>query len=166
MRGTRYVDELVERFPILSQCRQDILDSCNIMTDCFQKKGKMLICGNGGSCSDSDHIVGELMKSFEICRPINKDLSRNLEAISDDRGKYLSVKLEGGLPVISLSAHAALLSAISNDIDSCVIFAQQVNSYGVESDVLLAISSSGNSQNVIDAIITAKAKKMTVVGLT
>ncbi len=166
MSENKLVDELIGRYPLLEVCRVEIEVGFRLMAECFRLKGKMLVCGNGGSCADSDHIVGELMKSFELLRPIDQQLSRDLVAVSADRGKFLSEKLEKALPVISLNVHAALFSAVVNDKDPNVVFAQQVNGYGSEGDVLLGISTSGNSQNVIDAMITAKAKKMKVVGLT
>jgi len=125
-----------------------------------------LICGNGGSCADSDHIAGELMKSFERERPLAQSLKDALTGINGERGSYLADKLEQGLPAISLNAHSSLISAISNDIGSDLIFAQQVAGFGNSPDILLAITTSGNSQNVIDAAITARAKGLKVIGLT
>jgi D-sedoheptulose 7-phosphate isomerase len=131
----------------------------------YSNGGKLLVCGNGGSSSDADHIVGELMKSFESNRPVSKDLADRLADISE-RGKYLALKLESGLPAISLSSQTALTTAIVNDIDGNMVFAQQVLGYGQNKDVLIAISCSGNSQNIIDACITAKAMNLKVIGLT
>jgi len=132
----------------------------------FTAGGKLLICGNGGSSSDSDHLVGELMKSFEIKRPLDISFKERLAEISDTRGKYLGEKLEHGLPAISLSAHTALTTALCNDIDPDLVFAQQVIGYGTEKDMIIGISTSGNSRNVIDACITARAMNMTVIGIT
>jgi phosphoheptose isomerase len=106
------------------------------------------------------------MKGFEQKRPIGESLKKQLMAFAGERGKYLSDKLQQGLPAISLTAHSALISAIANDTDAELVFAQQVVGYGNARDVLIGISSSGNSQNVVDAIITAKAKGMVVIGLT
>jgi len=110
--------------------------------------------------------VGELMKSFELKRPIEKDIAEKLTEVSGERGKYLAQKLESGLPAISLSSQTALTTAICNDIDANLVFAQQVIGYGRYKDVLFAISSSGNSQNVVDACITTKAMNLKVIGLT
>ena len=126
----------------------------------------MLVCGNGGSSSDSEHIVGELMKGFEHKRPLVESFKDRLVVISDERGKYLSEKLQQALPAISLTSHCALITAIANDTDADLIFAQQVVGYGNPGDILLGISTSGNSQDIIDALITAKAKDMVVIGLT
>ena len=164
MKGTEIIDDLFEKYPALETCRNDIIGAIDEITSCYNNKGKLLLCGNGGSCADADHIVGELMKSFEKKRPINPKLEKNLNAT--DRGKYIGGKLQNALPAISLNAHSALYSAISNDIDSNLVFAQQIVGYGNPGDVLIAISTSGNSQNVVDAAITAKAMGLKVIGLT
>src|SRR5690606_5122652 len=116
---------------------------------------KVLVCGNGGSSADSDHIAGELMKAFEIPRPLNLKIRESLINKYGQRGELLAASLQQGLPVISLSANTALITAISNDLGGDFIFAQQVAGYGRPGDVLMAISTSGNSQNVVDAILTA-----------
>ena len=159
------LDELINRYPQLSSVKNAIGEAAECLITCFQKGMKVLVCGNGGSCSDSDHIVGELMKVFEHERPIGDTLRKKL-LVSGDRGKLLSARLQTGLPAISLTAQTALITAIANDMDPDLIFAQQVVGYGNGGDVLIAISSSGNSQNVVDAAITAKAKGMLVIGLT
>jgi D-sedoheptulose 7-phosphate isomerase len=161
-----HLKELVERYPQLSGVENEIAKAANCLIKCFQQGGKLLICGNGGSCSDSDHIVGELMKGFEQKRRLTRDMKNELLAIDPERGKYLSEMLQQGLPAISLTAHSALITAVANDTDCDLIYAQQVTGYGNKGDVLIGISTSGNSQNIIDAIITAKAKGMTVIGLT
>jgi phosphoheptose isomerase len=106
------------------------------------------------------------MKSFELKRPISSGLKEKLASIDPERGSYLANHLQQGLPAISLTAHTALITAIANDIDGEVIFAQQVIGYGQPGDVLLAISSSGNSKNVLDACLVAKAMNLKVIGLT
>ncbi len=164
MKGTEIIDDLFEKYPALETCRNDIIGAIDEITSCYSNKGKLLLCGNGGSCADADHIVGELMKSFEKKRPINPKLEKSLNAT--ERGKYIGRKLQNALPAISLNAHSALYSAISNDIDPNLVFAQQIVGYGNPGDVLIAISTSGNSQNVVDAAITAKAMGLKVIGLT
>jgi D-sedoheptulose 7-phosphate isomerase len=131
----------------------------------YQNNGQLLICGNGGSSADSDHIVGELMKSFDKKRPLDDKFKQALSNVDSERGNYIAAKLEGGLPAIALTAHVGLISAVINDIDADLIFAQQVAGYGKNGDVLIAISTSGNSKNIVDACITAKAKGMKVIGL-
>ena len=160
------LNELFSRYPALESCKKDIENACSAVIDCYSNKGLLLLCGNGGSCADADHIVGELMKSFEKRRPVDKDLEDGLKSVSNERGEYIAKKLQSALPAISLNAHSSLISAISNDMDPSLIFAQQVAGYGREGDLLIAISTSGNSQNIVDAVITAKAKGLTVIGLT
>ena len=166
MKAEDILNEMISRYPALESCQNDIREACQAVIDCYSSQGKVLLCGNGGSCADADHIVGELMKSFERKRPINKDLEGSLKAVSSERGTYIAERLQNALPAISLNAHSALNSAISNDMDASLVFAQQVAGYGESGDVLIAISTSGNSQNIVDAAITAKAKGLTVIGLT
>ena len=161
-----FIRELISRYPKLLSVEDEIRKAAGCLITCYQQGHKVLVCGNGGSCSDSDHIVGELMKGFEQKRPIGETLKKQLSAFPGERGKCLSEKLQQGLPAISLTAQSALITAIANDVDTNLIFAQQVVGYGNIGDVLIAISSSGNSQNVLDAMITAKAKEMVVIGLT
>jgi D-sedoheptulose 7-phosphate isomerase len=160
------IDQLCDRHPSLTTLKPAIEDACNQMIACYENGGKVLVCGNGGSCSDSEHIVGELMKSFELKRPIRPDLQEKLAALSPERGKYLAIHLQQGLPAISLTSHTSLTTAIANDIHGDIIFAQQVIGYGKTDDLLLAISSSGNSQNILDACMVAKAMNLRVIGLT
>jgi D-sedoheptulose 7-phosphate isomerase len=160
------IKHLTERYPAINELSDKITETADAIIKCYQEGGKVLVCGNGGSCASSDHIVGELMKSFERKRPVEQKFKVKLEEIAGERGKYLGNKLEKGLPAISLNAHTALITAVANDTDASLIFAQQVTGYGNRGDILVGISSSGNSQNVIDAVITAKAKEMKVIGLT
>ena len=160
------VDQLCERYPVLLPIKPAILTACNELIACYANGGKVLTCGNGGSCADADHIVGELMKSFELKRAVKDSIQQRLTEIAPERGSYLAGHLQQGLPAISLTAHTALATAVANDIDGTLIFAQQVIGYGVAGDVLIAISSSGNSQNVLDACLVAKAMKLKVIGLT
>lgn len=166
MENSTFLKELILKYPQLLSVENEIRKATDCLINCYQNRGKVLVCGNGGSCSDADHIVGELMKGFEKKRPLEKTLKNSLKTFDREQGKYLSEKLQQGLPAISLAAHVALLTATANDINADLIFAQQVVGYGNPGDVLIAISSSGNSHNVINAIITAKAKGMLVIGLT
>lgn len=166
MEDLANLKELTGRYPQLLPLEDEILNAARSLIRCYQDRKKVLVCGNGGSCSDSDHIVGELMKGFELKRPVGETLRKELRAFGGERGEYLSGKLQQGLPAISLTAHSSLITAVMNDTDADLIFAQQVVGYGDAGDVLIALSTSGNSQNVIDAIITAKAKGMIVIGLT
>lgn len=166
MENNIFLEELISRYPELLPVENGVHKAAECLIRCYQQGRKVLVCGNGGSCSDSDHIIGELMKGFEHKRPLEESLKKQLSAISEERGIYLAGKLQQGLPAISLTAHNALITAIANDIDADLVFAQQIIGYGHTGDVLIGISSSGNSQNVVDAIITAKAKGMIVIGLT
>jgi D-sedoheptulose 7-phosphate isomerase len=166
MDQTALIDQLCERYPSLNVVRPAIEEACNQLIACYEQGGKVLVCGNGGSCSDSDHIVGELMKSFELKRPLNQNVQEKLAALSPERGSYLASHLQQGLPAIALTAHTSLITAVANDIDGDVIFAQQVTGYGRANDILIGISSSGNSQNVLDACMVARAMELKVIGLT
>lgn len=166
METKALIDQLCERYPSLTTVKPAIEDACNQLIACYEQGGKILVCGNGGSCSDSDHIVGELMKSFELKRPVKSDIQEKLALLDPDRGSYLASHLQQGLPAISLTAHTALITAVANDIHADIIFAQQVIGYGRPNDVLIGISSSGNSQNVVDACLVARAMNLKVIGLT
>ena len=166
MKKNLLLDQLCERYPELSGITSQIQSAAEMIIKSYTAGGKLLVCGNGGSCSDSDHLVGELMKSFESERPLDISFQERLAEISPSRGKFLAGKLEHGLPAISLSAHTSLTTAISNDMGADLVFAQQVIGYGMEKDVIIGISTSGNSQNVLDAFITAKAMNIIVIGIT
>jgi D-sedoheptulose 7-phosphate isomerase len=158
--------ELLSRYPQLMDSSGEIGKAADCLIECYQQGNKVLICGNGGSSSDSDHIAGELLKGFEQRRPLNDSLKNSLLSVSGERGLYLAEKLQTGLPAISLSAHTGLLTAVSNDTDASLVYAQQVIGFGRKGDVLIGISTSGNAQNITDAAITARAKGMKVIGMT
>jgi len=160
------LDELVSRYPVLLPIRNSIEEAFRSLRDCYENRGKLLICGNGGSSADSSHIVGELMKGFLSKREISADFKHLLSSLGGDRGISISGRLQKALPAISLGAHQSLISAVSNDIGSDLVYAQQVLGYGSKGDVLLGISTSGNAENVINAMIVAKASGLTVIGLT
>jgi D-sedoheptulose 7-phosphate isomerase len=166
MDKEKILDRLVSRYPSLSEKAGSIDEAAAAIIDCYRQGGKLLICGNGGSSSDSEHFAAELMKSFENHRPPEMKLSKRMKEISVIRGEFLAKCLECALPAIPLSAHSALTTAISNDTDPDLIFAQQVIGLGKAGDILIGISTSGNSQNIIDACITAKALEMKVIGIT
>ncbi len=162
----KYIDDLVKRYPQLDICYNAIEESFKILDNCAKAKHKILVCGNGGSSADSDHIVGELMKSFVKKRPINHFLKQQIEKIAPIEAETLNSKLQDAVSAINLSQHSALNTAFSNDVEPSLIFAQQVVGYGNKDDVLICISSSGSSKNVVLASIVAKAKNMKVIGLT
>ena len=166
MDPLKQIDVLVERYSELENQRENIIASYKIMEESYCSGGKLLIAGNGGSAADSEHIVGELMKSFEKPRSLSEKYKEKLKSIDFESGKTLSDKLQGGLAAIALDGHIALSTAYMNDCEPLLCFAQQVNGYGNEKDVFLGISTSGNSENIIYAAIVAKAKGMKVIGLT
>lgn len=161
-----YLDELIKRYPILEPCKEAIFNSYEIMSESFKMGRKLLIAGNGGSAADAEHIVGELMKGFRLPRKIDMNLIKKLKDIDSIMGVELSDRLQKTIPAISLCNHNSLNTAILNDIDGKMCFAQQVYGYGVAGDILLAISTSGNSENILYAAITAKALGLTVIGMT
>lgn len=160
------LDDLIVRYPVLAVCRNSIRDAFDLLVDCYKRGGKLLIAGNGGSAADSGHIVGELMKSFRLRRQIPNELKARLIAADAERGLALATKLESPLEAISLVEHQALSTAFSNDVDAGLSFAQQLLGYGKPGDVFLGISTSGNSRNIIDAAIVAKALGIGEIGLT
>lgn len=162
----KLLDELVDRYPVLQEVKSDIWKVYEILERCYVNGGKLLIAGNGGSASDSEHIVGELMKDFVKPRKISDELSQKMIAIDENMGKVLSENLQEALPAIALVDHIALSTAYLNDREPVLGFAQQLNGYGVAGDVFLGITTSGNSENILYACTVAKAKGMTVIGLS
>ena len=166
MKNNEILEELLYRYKNLASIKEVIVEAAEVIVRSYKNCGKVLVCGNGGSASDADHIVGELMKSFEAYRPLESVCQQKLVELSSDRGKMLSEKLQQGLPAISLTVHNALITAIANDIHGDLIFAQQVVGLGSEGDVFIGLSTSGNSKNIIDALIAAKAKGLVTIGMT
>ena len=167
MKGTTQAifEELFARYPALEACRADVASACEILCASFRAGGKLLVCGNGGSASDADHIVGELLKKFKRPRDIPADVRAALAAQGGE-GAVLAEQLEGALPAVSLSAQGAILTAFANDVGWDPAFAQQVLGLGRAGDVLLAISTSGNSRNCVAAAQVARACGLKVVSLT
>ena len=160
------LEDLVKRYPVLAPVKDDIAAAYEIMKTCYDNGGKLLIAGNGGSCADADHIVGELMKEFKKHRPVNDAFREKLLEVSPEEGKELADKLGYSLMALSLSNQQTLNTAFSNDVDGDFIYAQQVLGYGRPGDVYLAISTSGNSRNILHAVPVAKALGIKVIGLT
>lgn len=160
------IGALVKRYPSLDQCREEIAACYRILEDCYSQGGKLLIAGNGGSAADAEHIAGELMKRFRIPRPVGAAFSKRLRDIDPVRGPVLAGNLECGLTAIPLVAHESLTTAYINDVDALGVFAQQLLGYGRAGDVFLGISTSGNSQNVLNAAVVARAMDIKVIGLT
>lgn len=160
------IDLLIQRYPQLEDCKNDILLAFELLKECYSNDNKLLVCGNGGSAADAEHIVGELMKGFKKQRKITPNKSRALIDVHAEMGKILAENLQGALSAIALDGHMALSTAYMNDCEPLLCFAQQVNGYGCCGDVLLGISTSGNSKNVLYAAITARARGLKVIGLT
>ena len=157
---------LTDRYPALLPCREDIEASAQRIGDSFARGGKLLIAGNGGSAADAEHIVGELMKSFVLPRPLDAALMERMQKIDPQRGALLAQHLQQGLPAIALDGHPALSTAFQNDCEPQLVFAQQVAGYGRPGDVLLGITTSGNSLNIRYAALAARAAGLKVLSLT
>lgn len=157
-------DRYRARYAFTAALEPGIRQAVEMLEASFTSGGKLLICGNGGSAADADHIVGELVKAFRIRRPLDAALKKALAG--PDGASPLAEKLEGSLPAINLCAHTALITAQSNDVGGDFIYAQQVIGYGRKEDVFWGISTSGNSKNVLYAGQTAKAMGIRTIGLT
>jgi D-sedoheptulose 7-phosphate isomerase len=157
-------DSLIRRCPALEPSLGGILAAFHAIQSCFLSGGKLLICGNGGSFADAEHISGELAKGFLKQRPLPGSARDKLCALGAD-GAYLAGALQMGLPAIPLGLNA-LSTATANDQGGDLIFAQQVMALGKPGDALLCISTSGNARNVLLAALTAKALDMRVIGMT
>lgn len=166
VRLVKHVDVLVERYPKLAGIREEIIQSYLLMEECYESDGKLLIAGNGGSAADSEHIAGELMKRFKMTRSISAEFAERLKSVDLKRGTELSNNLECSLMAIPLVAHEALTTAYINDVDGLGVFAQQLFGYGRKGDVFLGISTSGNSKNIMNATVVARASGIKVIGLT
>ena len=157
---------LRSRYPDLEACLPALAEMTEHLVVTFRQGGKLLVCGNGGSASDSEHIVGELMKGFKSKRPLLGERRRALlEAFPSD-GAYLADRLQGALPAFSLVSQSALLTAFANDVAPDMIYAQQVYGYAEPGDALLALSTSGDSPNVVRALQVARAFGVTTLGLS
>lgn len=161
-----YLGALVARYPALAAAREDIQRSYELLHTALRQGSKVLLAGNGGSCADAEHIVGELMKGFVKRRPLGTDLCKKLQAVDGVLGRALGDKLQVALPAMALSNHAALNTAFSNDVDGNMAYAQQVNGYGRKGDIYWGISTSGNALDVCYGAVVARAKGMKVIGLS
>ncbi|HUX50163.1 MAG TPA: SIS domain-containing protein [Spirochaetia bacterium] len=160
------LQETLAVHPRLTGCRREIDAAATIVCECYAAKGKLLACGNGGSAADAEHIVGELMKAFRMKRPLPEDLRSALVRTDAAMGPLLAERLQGALPAIALTGHASLTTAFSNDVDPLLVFAQQLYGYGVAGDVLVALSTSGNSKNVLFAVVAARCLGIRTIAMT
>ena len=165
MNGETELNQLFGRYPALEACRQEIEEAYELLRGCFAAGGRLLVCGNGGSAADSLHIVGELMKGFALSRKLSADWEEKFKQVCPEMAPYLMENLQGALPAISLVSETALSTAYANDQAPDLSFAQQVLGQGRAGDVLLCISTSGNSTNVLYAAAVARAMELRVIGL-
>lgn len=150
------METLLNRYPSLQACRDDIEKALNLILDTYKNGGKVLVCGNGGSAADSEHIVGELMKGFMLKRPVSDEMIPT----------HLRSNLQGALPAISLPSQSAVISAFANDVAADMVYAQLVYGYAKENDLVIGISTSGNSKNVVNAVEVAKCVGASTLALT
>ncbi len=151
------LDKLAERYPALAPLHVNIFEAFKVICKSYN---------NGGSAADSEHIVGELMKSFRKKRPLDDKMKESLTQMFGESGRILGETLEGGLPAVSLCSHVSLKSAVGNDTDPANIYAQQLFSLGRGGDCLIAISTSGNAENCMRAAMVAKLTGMKIIALT
>lgn len=162
----KILEELLERYPELKEQRDNILAVYKVLEESYVNGGQLLVAGNGGSAADSEHIVGELMKAFIKPRKLDTTLQDKLKSVDKNLGEVLADNLQGALSSIAVTGHVGLSTAYLNDCNPLLSFAQQVNGFGREGDVFLGISTSGNSENILYALVTAKAKGMKTIGLS
>lgn len=160
------LNELLTRYPGLKESEKEIALAVKQLIACYENEGKLLLCGNGGSAADCQHISGELMKSFLADRSLSQEQKLQMKQRFPDIDENILSKLQGGLPAVSLPCAVSLCSAFCNDVDPELVYAQGVMALGRQGDVLLAISTSGSSVNVVNAAITAKALGLDVIALT
>lgn len=161
-----FLDELVSRYPSLAAVRGQVDAAFHALVDCYGAGGKLLVCGNGGSAADADHIVGELMKGYLSPRRLPSAIQEKLRAADPELGPVLGEKLQGALAAINISAISAFATAFGNDVAAELTFAQATGGYGRPGDVLIGISTSGNAVNVRGALATARALGIRTIGLT
>ena len=157
---------LIQRRPELISCREAIDKAAQLLVDSYRGGGKLLICGNGGSCADGQHIVGELMKSFVLPRRLDPADAAAICMLDAEHGEQIALHLQKALPAISLACETALTTAYANDVAADMVYAQQVWGYGRPGDTLLVLSTSGRSRNVVCACTAAHARGMRVIGMT
>ena len=159
------INERLMRYPMLRAVRAELEHAVDMMYDTYQHGGKILLCGNGGSCADCEHIVGELMKGFLLERRLTKQERKKFDGVCENPEEFAG-RLQRAIPAISLPSQCAVLSAFINDVEPDMAYAQLTFGYGKKGDVLIGYSTSGNAKNVVNAVRTAKALGMKTIGLT
>lgn len=162
----KIIKELIENYPNLKNLENDIIYTIEEILKRIRNGGKILVCGNGGSASDSEHIVGELLKEFYIKRNIKNEFAAKLEELYPEDGLSMAKLLQRGIPAISLVSQIGFITAYGNDASYDMVYAQQVYVYGQPNDIFIGLSTSGNSTNVYNAAKIAKAKDLFVISLT
>ena len=161
-----YISQLIQRYPILTENEKDIRLFCEMLINCYEWGGKLLVCGNGGSCADAEHIAGELMKGFLKKRPLSAEKKAKMLSLTPELKNVNLDMLQQGLPVFTLNSGAALTTAFANDCDPDLIYAQQVLATGRKGDVFLGISTSGNAKNVYSAAAVAESMGLKTAALS
>jgi len=164
------LNDLIHRLPVLNPIRDQIAQAADMLMDTYSRGGKVLICGNGGSAADSEHIAGELLKGFMLRRPLTAQLQDDLVNRLAERGLKLGddvlPRLQMGLPAVSLVSQTAIASAIANDLGADLVYAQQTLALGRPGDLLIGLSTSGNARNVVQAVLVAGGLGMKTLGMT
>jgi D-sedoheptulose 7-phosphate isomerase len=166
MRDNRFVKELFERYPDLEKCADEIGTALDMLIETYEKGNKLIVCGNGGSAADANHIVGELMKGFLKRRPLPEELREELTAAEGELGSLIAEGLQTPLEAVSLTEHVSLATAFANDENPELGFAQQLLGFGKKGDLLLAVSTSGNARTVEAAVVLAGVLGIRTLGLT
>lgn len=160
------LNDLIKRRPELKVCLQSINDAYLLLLKSIESGGTIYTCGNGGSAADSEHIVGELLKGFMRGRKLSFDEVAAIEKLYPGEGERISKSLQNSIRAVALTSHISLMTAFMNDVDPAFVFAQQLRGLGRNGDVLIAISTSGNSENIVNACKIAKVQKIKTIGLT
>ena len=159
-------EELARRNPQLLECQASLIEAADALFRTVSARGRIYTFGNGGSSADAEHIVGELLKPFVRDRPLDRALRRRLAQIDSDNGTALAIGLKSGIAACALTGPASILTAISNDMAPSLVFAQQIVAMVRPGDLCIAISTSGDSENVVHGALTAHAVGGVVVALT
>ncbi|OHD61460.1 MAG: hypothetical protein A2096_10270 [Spirochaetes bacterium GWF1_41_5] len=157
---------MLQSTPGLDAVSGKIMQAAAILISAYRQGKKLLLCGNGGSLSDCEHIAGELLKGFLKKRPLSDQIKKQLEKLLPDDAELMLKNLQMPLRALTLNSHPSFTSAFANDISADFVFAQAALAHGDPGDVLLAISTSGNAKNVIYAAKTAKLLNLKVIGLS
>jgi phosphoheptose isomerase len=162
----REFELLFAHYPCLKGCEDSILAAFQLLSRCYYNRGLIMVCGNGGSAADAEHIVGELMKGFKLKRPLNAEQQLKIQTVFPDESEYLTENLQRAIPAISLVSQTSITTAFINDVAAEMVFAQLVFGYGKPGDVLIGLSTTGNSRNVVNACKVAKAFGIQTIGFT